>query len=309
MGVDNEVLARIQANSKKGEELVVYLQKELAVIKQAALSKYEEMAVNQLKKEHEQLQNEVEFWKTKVIKLEILNGIQQYSLPSGDAKGDCSKGMSNPTKENIDETPPNQMEAKNAIKQHSGEKKEAKKDKPAKAPKKEILPKEENKEVDVSRLDLRIGRILFVEKHPDAESLYVEQIDIGEEKPRTVVSGLVKFIPIEEMQNRLVVVLCNLKPAKMRGVTSEAMVMCASTPEKVEILCPPQNCVPGDRVTCENYPGEPDALLPPKKKIFEQVAPDLKTNSEFLATYKLSPLVVLNKGPLKANTLAGVQIK
>ena len=70
-------------------------------------------------------------------------------------------------------------------------------------------------------------------KHPDADALYVEEIDCGEEKPRTVISGLVKFIPEPEMQDRLVVVLCNLKPSKMRGILSEAMVMCASTPEKV----------------------------------------------------------------------------
>lgn len=108
----------------------------------------------------------------------------------------------------------------------------------------------------VARLDLRIGKIVDVKKHPDADSLYVEQIDCGEEKPRTVVSGLVKFVPIEEMKDRLVVVLCNLKPAKMRGVTSEAMVMCASTPEKVEVLTPPPGSVPGDRVTFKTYPGK-----------------------------------------------------
>lgn len=58
-------------------------------------------------------------------------------------------------------------------------------------------------------------------------------------------------MPIEEMQDRMVVLLCNLKPAKMRGVTSEAMVMCASTPEKVEILIPPAGVMPGDLVDFE----------------------------------------------------------
>lgn len=53
----------------------------------------------------------------------------------------------------------------------------------------------------------------------------------GEEQPRTVVSGLVNFVPIEEMQDRLVVVLCNLKPAKMRGIESSGMVLCASVYE------------------------------------------------------------------------------
>jgi tRNA-binding EMAP/Myf-like protein len=55
--------------------------------------------------------------------------------------------------------------------------------------------------VDVGRLDLRVGRILEAKKHPDADALYVEQIDLGEEKPRTVVSGLVRFVPLEEVQH------------------------------------------------------------------------------------------------------------
>jgi len=63
------------------------------------------------------------------------------------------------------------------------------------------------------------------------------------------VSGLVKSVPLDQMQNRMAVLLCNLKPAKMRGVTSEAMVMCAVTPEKTEILSPPAGAVPGDLVS------------------------------------------------------------
>ena len=130
-----------------------------------------------------------------------------------------------------------------------------------KSAKKEPKPKvnkssaEEEKPLDASRLDLRVGRIIDAKRHPDADSLYVEQIDCGEEKPRTVVSGLVKFVPLEEMQNRLVVVLCNLKGAKMRGILSEAMVMCASSPEAVEILTPPEGAQPGDRVVFDKYPG------------------------------------------------------
>ncbi len=54
--------------------------------------------------------------------------------------------------------------------------------------------------LDVSRLDFRIGKILKAEKHPDADALYVEEVDIGEEKSRTVVSGLVKFVPIDQVR-------------------------------------------------------------------------------------------------------------
>lgn len=180
--------------------------------------------------------------------------------------------------------------------------------KPAKA-QKQAAPAEPDKPVDVSRLDLRVGRITSVQKHPDADSLYVEQVDLGEAKPRTVVSGLVKFVPIESMSDRLVLLLCNLKPAKMRGVTSEAMVMCASSPDKVEILVPPPGAVVGDRAMVEKYPGDPDVQLNPKKKVWEEVAPDLKTDNNGVACYKGCPIVVAGKGPFKSETLNGVQVK
>lgn len=54
-------------------------------------------------------------------------------------------------------------------------------------------------DISITRLDIRVGLIKKAEKHPDADSLYVEQIDVGEET-RTVVSGLVKHIPLDEMQ-------------------------------------------------------------------------------------------------------------
>lgn len=69
-----------------------------------------------------------------------------------------------------------------------------------KAEKKQAAPSQEDAKVDVSRLDLRIGRIITAEKHPDADSLYVEQVDVGEAAPRTVVSGLVKHIPLDQVQ-------------------------------------------------------------------------------------------------------------
>ena len=66
-------------------------------------------------------------------------------------------------------------------------------------------------------------------QHPDADGLYVEEVDMGEDKPRTVVSGLVKFLSEADLQDRVAVFMCNLKPVKMRGIESQAMLMCAST--------------------------------------------------------------------------------
>lgn len=89
---------------------------------------------------------------------------------------------------------------------------------PAK-PKKKKEPKESKPStdlpVDIGRLDLRIGKVEDVQRHPDADALYVLKINCGEAQPRTVCSGLVKYIPIEELRDRSVLVLCNLKPVKV----------------------------------------------------------------------------------------------
>ena len=110
----------------------------------------------------------------------------------------------------------------------------AKKDKKTakKAEKKEKKPEPKDDAPNPGMIDLRVGLIRKAEKHPDADSLYVSHIDVGEEKERIVCSGLVKYIPLEEMQNRAVVCVCNLKEVKMRGIMSKAMVLAAS--ERVE---------------------------------------------------------------------------
>ncbi|CUA74400.1 hypothetical protein RSOLAG22IIIB_11195 [Rhizoctonia solani] len=134
-------------------------------------------------------------------------------------------------------------------------------------------------------IDLRVGKIVHVEKHPDADGLYVEQIDIGEpEGPRTVVSGLVNYIPIEQMRDRTLIAVCNLKPANMRGVKSFAMVLCATHKDGkehgIEIVNPPEGSKPGDRVYFEGekYAGaQPLSQLNPKKKIFETIQPGFTT--------------------------------
>ncbi|KAK8964128.1 putative methionine--tRNA ligase [Platanthera guangdongensis] len=152
-------------------------------------------------------------------------------------------------------------------------------------------PKAPEVEISISRLDIRVGQIKKVQKHPDADSLYVEEIDIGEESTRTVVSGLVKYIPLEEMQNRKVCVLCNLKPATMRGIKSHAMVLAASTDDhtKVELVDPPRSAIVGERVTFPGHSGDPDGLLNPKSKIWEKVQADLHTDAELVAHYRDSP--------------------
>lgn len=167
---------------------------------------------NDLIESNATLLKQVELAKEQLIKLETLNGKVQIPIPR--------------TENEVKSVNENTSNSK-TISQSPKETKENVKPPKEKKPKGNTATSKETVEelpVDFGRLDFRVGKIIEVSKHPDADSLYLEKIDCGEPQPRTVVSGLVKFVPIEEMKDRMVVVMCNLKPAKMRGVTSEAMV-------------------------------------------------------------------------------------
>eukprot|EP00741_Cyanophora_paradoxa_P002146 tig00000553_g2081.t1 len=177
-----------------------------------------------------------------------------------------------------------------------GDKKEKgeKKEKPAKAP--AAPAPAETDQSDISRVNLKVGRILKASNHPDADSLYVEEIDLGEGQPRTVVSGLRKFIPLEKMQDRLVVCVANLPAAKMRGIVSQAMVLAASNAEhtEVQLVEVPEGTKVGERVFFEGPEAQPwadpEEVLNPKKKVFDKVAPDLRTDAAGVAMYKSMPM-------------------
>lgn len=114
-----------------------------------------------------------------------------------------------------------------------------------------------------------------------------------------------RFVPLEELSNRMVILLCNLKPSKIRGVLSQAMVMCASSPDKVEILEPPPDAVPGDFISVQGYNRHPDKVL----KVFDKIVPDLKTDEDLRATYRGVPWKVNYKGGVFTKSLKNVQIK
>ncbi|XP_054741294.1 aminoacyl tRNA synthase complex-interacting multifunctional protein 1 [Anastrepha obliqua] len=293
-------LEEIIANNKRNGEIISSIASELAVMRRELLAQKKQ----QLREENVVLKQQVETAKQQLIALELSHSKKQIPLPN--SRGLCTEVDANLNAEPKVKIPKDKCPETSRVdqKQTAAKEKKPKKEKPvASANVATELP------VDAGRLDMRVGRIIEIGRHPDADSLYLEKIDCGEAQPRTVVSGLVKFVPLEEMQNRLVIVLCNLKPAKMRGVTSEAMVMCASTADKVEVLSPPAGAVPGDLVHCEGYPRQPDAQLNPKKKVFETCAPDLRTNDQLVACYKGAALHVPGKGNIVAQTLKNVNVK
>ncbi|XP_043813979.1 aminoacyl tRNA synthase complex-interacting multifunctional protein 1-like isoform X5 [Manihot esculenta] len=152
---------------------------------------------------------------------------------------------------------------------------------------------EKDKELSVSLLNIQVGLIRKASKHPSADSLLVEEIDVGDAKLRQVVSGLAKYCSPDELTNRRVVLITNVKPGKLRDVMSEGLVLCASNEDHsvVEPLLPPEGAKIGERVSFSGIDGKPEDVLNPKKKQLEKITLNLFTDDKGVATFKGIPFM------------------
>jgi len=119
-----------------------------------------------------------------------------------------------------------------------------------------ITPKREKKEgskvsyvkfEEFAKLDIRIGKIISVEDHPNADKLYLIKVDLGDEV-RQLVAGLKKYYKKEELLNRYVAVITNLEPKKLRGIESQGMILAADDGKNVALLTPEKEVKLGAKV-------------------------------------------------------------
>lgn len=155
--------------------------------------------------------------------------------------------------------------------------------------------------IDISMLDIRVGVITKAWEHEEADKLFCEEIDIGEDEPRKIASGLRAHYKVDDLAGQRVLVLANLKERKLVGFPSHGMVLCASNSDgMVEFVEPPADAKIGERIMVEGFHGEPateNQVI--KKKMLEVIFPDLKTNGEGVVTYKGKPFTT-SAGACKA---------
>jgi methionyl-tRNA synthetase len=101
---------------------------------------------------------------------------------------------------------------------------------------------------EFARLDLRLGTILEAEAVPGTDKLLRLLVDLGQDKPRTIVSGIAQYYNPQELPGLQVVVVANLKPVTLRGVESHGMILAASGADTVKILLPAAPLPPGSKV-------------------------------------------------------------
>lgn len=101
---------------------------------------------------------------------------------------------------------------------------------------------------DFLKVDLRVGTIRKAEPHPNADRLVVLSVDLGEETERQLVAGIRAAYEPEALVGKQIVVVANLKPAKLRGVESRGMILAASDDSGVHVLSPDAPTAPGSKV-------------------------------------------------------------
>lgn len=103
---------------------------------------------------------------------------------------------------------------------------------------------------DFQKVEMKTGRVLKVENHPNADRLYVVTLDMGAGETRTVVAGIRAFYTPEQLVGKTVVVAANLAPRPLRGVESNGMILAVHDGEKVKVLTVDGGeAAPGIRVT------------------------------------------------------------
>ena len=117
--------------------------------------------------------------------------------------------------------------------------------------------KQQSIEEKFQKHELRVAKIIAIERHPDADKLYIEKIDLGNGETRQIVSGLVPYYKEEELLNKNIILVTNLKPAKLKGVISQGMLLAANDKnKKPEVLF--ADAEPGTRLLLENVASETD---------------------------------------------------
>ena len=101
---------------------------------------------------------------------------------------------------------------------------------------------------DFEKLDLRVGKIIRAEAHPNADKLCVLQVDFGDHK-RQIVAGIKLHYKLEDLINKKITVVVNLQPTSLRGVESQGMLLAASDKDNVVLITPEKDISKGSRVS------------------------------------------------------------
>ena len=112
-----------------------------------------------------------------------------------------------------------------------------------------------------SKLDLRVAKIIDVKDHPQADKLYLMQLDLGPLGKRIIVAGIKPCYSKEELNGKSIIIVTNLKSATIRGIKSKGMLLAAEDDQGDVSLLDPKDATPGTEIFVEGIPREPASVL------------------------------------------------
>ncbi|HLD58675.1 MAG TPA: methionine--tRNA ligase, partial [archaeon] len=102
---------------------------------------------------------------------------------------------------------------------------------------------------EFQKIDLRIAEIVSIEDIAGKDKLYKLTIEIGEEKPRTLVAGLKPYYSKEQLKGKQIVVVANLDPRPLAGIVSQGMLLAVKNKkEKFSLVTIEENAEPGEKI-------------------------------------------------------------
>ena len=101
---------------------------------------------------------------------------------------------------------------------------------------------------DFKKLNLRVGRIVDVQEHPNADKLYILRVDMGD-APKQIVAGIRLHYQKEELMGKSCIVVDNLDPVTLRGVESHGMLLAAKDAQTLSLVTLEREVIPGSFVT------------------------------------------------------------
>ena len=164
-----------------------------------------------------------------------------------------------------------------------------------------------------SHVDFRVGKIIDVSMHPTSDAFYIERVEVGNGEVLEMVMEHQKFLTPEELLNKKVIALCNMKAVKIGKVKSTGLLMSVKSERgAIELVEPAPEAQVGERVYADGERVAPDApaviepltpLQQRKLKAWEHLAPEIKTNKKTELIFKEFYPLRTKSGPLHVETL------
>ncbi len=158
---------------------------------------------------------------------------------------------------------------------------------------KDFMPEEKD---PFSKIDLRVAKVIDVKDHPEADKLYMMHLDLGKMGKRVIIAGMKPYYTPEEIKGKNIVIVSNLKPAKIRGIKSNGMLLAAEDSKGVVSLLDPGDATPGSEVKVKGIEKNADKIL--EFDEFKKVKLNVKDGRK--ATYK-NNVLISEKGEVKTD--------